>query len=237
MNTGILYLIPTFLSDTQALGVLPMSVKKIVEGLRHFIVENEKTARRNIKKIAPQLPQDQLKLHPLNKFTSPEDIAMYLNPCLQGASMGIMSEAGCPGVADPGAEIVALAHEKGIRVIPLVGPSSILLGLMASGLNGQSFTFLGYLPIDKNERRIRLKEVEQNSKRYNQTQIFIETPYRNQKFIKEIIRHCKPQTKLCIACDLTSENEEIKTQSIDKWASENIEKYDKRPAIFLLLST
>jgi 16S rRNA (cytidine1402-2'-O)-methyltransferase len=237
MNTGILYLIPTFLSDTQALGVLPMSVKKIVEGLRHFIVENEKTARRNIKKIAPQLPQDQLKLHPLNKFTSPEDIAMYLNPCLQGASMGIMSEAGCPGVADPGAEIVALAHEKGIRVIPLVGPSSILLGLMASGLNGQSFTFLGYLPIDKNERRIRLKEVEQNSKRYNQTQIFIETPYRNQKFIKEIIRHCKPQTKLCIACDLTSENEEIKTQSIDKWASENLEKYDKRPAIFLLLST
>ncbi len=237
MNTGILYLIPTFLSDTQALGVLPMSVKKIVEGLRHFIVENEKTARRNIKKIAPQLPQDQLKLHPLNKFTSPEDIAMYLNPCLQGASMGIMSEAGCPGVADPGAEIVALAHEKGIRVIPLVGPSSILLGLMASGLNGQSFTFLGYLPIDKNERRIRLKEVEQNSKRYNQTQIFIETPYRNQKFIKEIIRHCKPQTKLCIACDLTSENEEIKTQSIDKWTSENIEKYDKRPAIFLLLST
>lgn len=236
MKSGNLYIIPTFLSDTQALGVLPMSVKKIVEGIRHFIVENEKTARRNIKKIAPKVPQDELKLHPLNKFTSKEDIELYLNPCLQGASMGIMSEAGCPGVADPGAEIVDLAHKKGIRVIPLVGPSSILLGLMASGLNGQSFAFLGYLPIDKNERRIRIKEIEQNSKRFHQTQIFIETPYRNVKFIKEIIRHCKPQTKLCIACDLTSENEEIKTMTIAKWAGEPLEGLDKRPAIFLLLA-
>lgn len=233
---GILYLIPTFLSDTQALGVLPMSVKKIVEGLRHFIVENEKTARKNIKKIAPNVPQSDLKLHLLNKFTSPEDYLLYLNPCLQGASVGVMSEAGCPGVADPGAEIVKLAHSKNIKVVPLVGPSSILLGLMASGLNGQSFSFLGYLPIDKNERRIRIKEIEQLSRRYKQTQIFIETPYRNQKLLAELIRHCHPDTSLCVACDLTSENEDIRTMKVSEWTNQNIADYDKRPAIFLLLA-
>ncbi|MCC5916737.1 MAG: SAM-dependent methyltransferase [Cryomorphaceae bacterium] len=234
---GVLYVVPTFLSDTQALGVLPMSVKKIVENLRHFIVENEKTARKNIKKIAPNLSQSEIIIHPLNKFTPREEYEMYLNPCLQGAAVGIMSEAGCPGVADPGAEIVALAHEKGIRVIPLVGPSSILLSLMASGLNGQSFSFLGYLPIEKNERRIRIKEIETNSRRYQQTQIFIETPYRNVKFLKELLRHCKSDTKLCVACDITSQNEEIKTQPISVWEKEDLERYHKRPTIFLLLAT
>ncbi len=231
---GVLYIIPTFLSDTQALGVLPMSVKKIVENLRHFIVENEKTARKNIKKIAPPVPQSELIMHVLNKFTPPEDYEQYLNPCLQGASVGLMSEAGCPGVADPGAEMVSLAHEKGIRVIPLVGPSSILLSLMASGLNGQSFAFHGYLPIEKDERRVRIKDLEQQSARFNQTQIFIETPYRNVKFIKELLRHTRSNTRLCIACDITSENEDIITLNVSEWKKMDAQKYDKRPCIFLI---
>lgn len=235
-NKGVLYVIPTFLSDTQALGVLPMSVKKIVEDLRHFIVENEKTARKNIKKIAPSVPQSELIVHVLNKFTQPEDYEQYLNPCLQGASVGLMSEAGCPGIADPGAEMVTLAHQKGIRVIPLVGPSSILLSLMASGLNGQSFAFHGYLPIDKDERRIRIKDLEQQSSRFNYTQIFIETPYRNVKFIKELLRHSRANSLLCIACDITSEKEDIFTQTVAQWKKVDLNKYDKRPCIFLLLS-
>ncbi len=237
ISKGVLYVIPTFLSDTQALGVLPMSVKKIVENLRHFIVENEKTARKNIKKIAPNVPQPELMLHVLNKFTQPEDYEQYLNPCLQGASVGLMSEAGCPGVADPGAEMVALAHQKGIRVVPLVGPSSILLSLMASGLNGQSFAFHGYLPIDKNERRVKIKELEQQSSKFSQTQIFIETPYRNVAFIKELLRHARNDSQLCIACELTSENESILTQSIAEWKKVDLNTYDKRPCIFLMLSS
>ncbi len=202
-----------------------------MEQLDHFIVENERSARRFIKKITPRKSQDSLRLFPLNKYTEPGAIAEYLEPCLLGISVGVLSEAGCPAVADPGSEIVALAHDKGIRVVPLVGPSSILLAAMASGLNGQSFAFNGYLPIDSSDRRKSIKSLEKRSRDLGQSQFFMETPYRNDKLLAELVRTLHPDTLLCIAADLTLENEWIRTQKVSDWKGQ-VPDLNKRPAIY-----
>jgi len=235
MNTqkGKLYLIPTQLGDNAPLEVLPISVKKIIEAVDEYIVENEKTARRFIKNVSSGKSQASLKIHLLNKFTQVTELPSYLNSCLQGRNIGLLSEAGCPGVADPGAEVVKIAHEKDIQVVPLVGPSSILLALMSSGMNGQSFAFKGYLPIDKSERKSALKNLERISIKENQSQIFIETPYRNNKMLEDIINCLQADTRLCIACDITLPTEYIKTKTVEEWKHEKVDLH-KRPAIFII---
>ena len=235
MNTqkGKLYLIPTQLGDNAPLEVLPISVKKIIEAVDEYIVENEKTARRFIKKVSSGKSQASLKIHLLNKFTQETELPAYLNSCLEGKNIGLLSEAGCPGVADPGAEVVKIAHQKNIQVVPLVGPSSILLALMSSGMNGQSFAFKGYLPIDKSERKGALKTLERISLKENQSQIFIETPYRNNKMLEDIISCLQADTRLCVACDITLPTEYIKTKTVEEWKHEKVDLH-KRPAIFII---
>lgn len=230
---GVLYLIPTRLGDNPPLEVLPISVRKLIEILDDFIVENEKSARRFIKRISPKKSQQALRLKTLNKYTSQEEINSFLNPCLNGISVGLLSEAGCPAIADPGSEIVKLAHQQNIRVIPIVGPSSIILALMASGMNGQNFAFNGYLPIDKSERKIRIKSLEKRSFEENQSQLFIETPYRNMKMLDDLITTLHPNTRLCVACDLTLPTEYIKTQTAGSWKNHK-EDFHKRPALFII---
>ena len=230
---GKLYLIPVTLGDTPPLEVMPGMVQNIIETIDQYIVENEKTARRFIKQICPKKPQPSLKLHALNKHTDPTEIPNFLDPCLSGISMGLMSEAGVPGVADPGAEVVRIAHEKGIQVVPLVGPSSILMAMMSSGMNGQNFAFTGYLPIDQKEKRNELKRLERLSKDYNQAQLFIETPYRNNKMLDELCNTLNGNTRLCIACDITLPTEFIVTKPISVWKS-NKPDLHKRPALFII---
>lgn len=230
---GKLYLIPVTLGDTPPLEVMPGMVQNIIETIDQYIVENEKTARRFIKQICPKKPQPSLKLHALNKHTDPTEIPNFLDPCLSGISMGLMSEAGVPGVADPGAEVVRIAHEKGIQVVPLVGPSSILMAMMSSGMNGQNFAFTGYLPIDQKEKRNELKRLERLSKDYNQAQLFIETPYRNNKMLDELCNTLNGNTRLCIACDITLSTEFIVTKPISVWKS-NKPDLHKRPALFII---
>jgi len=232
---GKLYLIPTTLGETEPLEVLPISIKQAIETIDHYIVENEKTARHFIKKILPRKSQPELHIEQLNKFTEPDRIPAFLDPCLNGQNIGVLSEAGCPGVADPGADVVRLAHEKGIQVVPLVGPSSILLALMASGLNGQNFAFNGYLPIEASERKRSLKMLERLSREKNQTQLFIETPYRNDKLLQDVTKHLAPGTRLCLAVDITLPTEYIKTKTISEWRNESPDLH-KRPAIFLILA-
>ena len=231
---GKLYLIPTTIGDNPPLEVLPISIKKTIESLDHYIVENEKTARRFIKRIVASKKQETLKLKQLNKFTTEAEKNTYLNPCFQGVSVGLLSEAGCPAIADPGSEIVALAHQNNIQVVPLVGPSSIIMALMASGLNGQNFAFNGYLPIDKTERKAKLKDLERLSFEEKQTQIFIETPYRNVKCLNDLATILSPITKVCVACDLSLPTEFISTKTAKEW-KQNTEDLHKRPAIFLIL--
>lgn len=230
---GKLYLIPTGLGDTPPFEVLPISIKKIIESIDDYIVENEKTARRSIKSIDPKKSQSTLRLHLLNKYTTVEEIATYLDACKQGRAMGLLSEAGCPAIADPGADIVKLAHENNIQVVPLVGPSSIILALMGSGMNGQSFAFNGYLPIDKYERKQELKRLEKLSFDQNQSQLFIETPYRNNKMLEDLCGNLQPQTRICVACDLTLTTEYIKTMTANGWKQANIDLH-KRPTIFII---
>lgn len=230
---GRLFLIPVTLGDISPLEVLPLSVKKVVGMVDHYIVENEKTARRFIKSIYPTKSQPTLHFSEINKFTQPSELPAFLQPCLEGKNMGLMSEAGVPGIADPGADIVAIAHEKGIRVQPLVGPSSILMAMMSSGLNGQNFAFNGYLPIDKHERRKKIKELELISIKQNQSQSFIETPYRNDKMLEELLLSLSGNTKLCVACDISLPTEFIKTLSVDFWKKQ-IPNLHKRPAIFII---
>ncbi|MAW94634.1 MULTISPECIES: SAM-dependent methyltransferase [unclassified Leeuwenhoekiella] len=230
---GKLYLIPVTLGDTNPLDVMPQQVQSLITAIDEYIVENEKTARRFIKEIYPQKSQPSLLLHPLNKHTDPIEIPSYLDACIAGKNIGLMSEAGVPGVADPGSEVVRIAHEKGIQVVPLVGPSSILMAVMASGMNGQNFAFNGYLPIDLKERRNELKRLERVSKDYNQSQLFIETPYRNGKMLDEICNTLQSSTRLCIACDITLPTEFIKTQPILDWKRTTIDLH-KRPAIFII---
>ncbi len=232
-KVGKLYLIQTRLGDNPPLEVLPISIKKVIEDLDHYIVENEKTARRFIKRISPGKSQPKLKLSVLNKYTTETEINTFLDPCLEGSSIGLLSEAGCPAIADPGSDIVSLAHQMHITVVPLVGPSSIILALMASGMNGQGFCFNGYLPIDKGERKSKLKSLERISSEHNQAQIFIETPYRNMKMLDDLADVLQPQTRVCIACDLTLPSEFIKTKPAKDWKN-NTEDLHKRPAIFII---
>ncbi len=232
-NFGKLYLIPTRLGDNPPLEVLPISVKKVIETIDDYIVENEKTARRFIKKIDSRKQQSTLKFKVLNKYTQPEEVLHFLNACKNGKPMGLLSEAGCPGIADPGADIVKLAHENNIQVVPLVGPSSIVLALMSSGMNGQSFAFNGYIPIDKSERKATLKKMERLSFEKNQTQLFIETPYRNNKIIEDFCSALHPETRVCIACDITLPSEFIKTLTIKEWKHTKVDLH-KRPAIFVI---
>lgn len=233
MEKGRLFLIPVTLGEINPLEVLPISVKKVIEVVDHYIVENEKSARRFIKSIHPGKSQPSLQLSTLNKFTEPSELPTFLKPCHEGTHVGLMSEAGVPGVADPGSQVVAMAHEQGIRVQPLVGPSSILLAMMSSGMNGQSFAFNGYLPIDKHDRRKRIKQLESLSLRENQSQALIETPYRNNKLIEELLTTLHPETRLCIACDITLPTEYIRTFSVKKW-KQNIPDIHKRPALFII---
>jgi len=231
--SGILYLIPTTLGDTEPLNVLPLTVKKIIEQIDTYIVENEKTARRFIKKISSGKQQSSLTLFPLNKFTDASELPSYLEPCKKGINVGVISEAGCPGVADPGADIVKIAHENNIKVVPLVGPSSILLAMMGSGMNGQSFAFNGYLPIDKGERKKELKRLERLSFEHNQSQLFIETPYRNNKMLEDLCDILNGNTNICVACDITLPTEYIKTMSANAWQKVKVDLH-KRPTLFII---
>ena len=230
---GKLYLIPTTLGDTEPLEVMPLSVKKVIRDIDFFIVENEKTARRFIKKITPKKMQSSLHLMPLDKYAEELETRFYLDICNNGTNVGLLSEAGVPAVADPGASIVKLAHEKGIQVVPLVGPSSILMAMMSSGMNGQNFAFNGYLPIDKGERKKAIKELEKLSVDKNQSQIFIETPYRNQKMFADLKAVLSPSTLLCIAADITLSSEYIKTFAVQDWKQQSPDLY-KKPAIFII---
>ncbi|GAK91779.1 tetrapyrrole (corrin-porphyrin) methylase family protein [Nonlabens ulvanivorans] len=232
-NKGKLYLIPVTLGDINPFEVLPLSIKKVVENINHYVVENEKTARRFIKSVVPSKPQPELVLFSINKYTDAAEIPSFLEPCLQGHDMGVMSEAGVPGVADPGADVIKIAHQKGIQVVPLVGPSSILMAVMASGLNGQNFAFCGYLPIDNMERRKRIKELESRSFNEQQSQLFIETPYRNNKMMEELLLQLHPSTEVCIACDITLPTEFIKTMSVNLWKKQ-VPDLHKRPTIFMI---
>ena len=230
---GKLYLIPTTLGDTEPLEVMPLSVKKTVEHLDYFIVENEKSARRFIKRITPSKSQPSLQLMLLDKYSDDFETQNYLDVCEKGISIGLLSEAGVPAVADPGASIVKLAHQKGIQVVPLVGPSSILMAMMGSGMNGQNFAFNGYLPIDKSDRKKAIKELEKLSKDKNQSQIFIETPYRNGKMLDDLRATLSPETRICVACDITLPSEYIKTLTVKEWKNEKPDLH-KRPAIFII---
>lgn len=233
METPTLYLIPVTMGDTPIDKVLPKYNTEIINSLSFFIVENIRTARRFLKKCNPEIDIDALTFYELNKRTLSKDIAAFLNPMRTGESIGVISEAGCPAIADPGADVVAIAQKENYKVVPLVGPSSILMSLMASGFNGQSFTFHGYLPIEANERIRELKELENRIYRNNQTQIFIETPYRNNKMAEDILENCKPQTKLCIAMNITCDNETIITKKVGAWRGK-LPDMHKQPCVFLI---
>ena len=228
-----LYLIPVTLGDVEHRRVLPEYNRDVILSIRHFIVENVRTARRFLKKTEPSIVIDDLVFYELNKHTSPEEVTGYLAPLAKGESVGVISEAGCPAVADPGADVVAIAQREHLPVVPLVGPSSILMSLMASGFNGQSFAFQGYLPIEAGERIKRIKQLEQRVYAEGQTQIFIETPYRNHKMIEDLVRACRPHTRLCVAADISCPDESIRTLSLGEWAKTKYD-YQKTPAIFLL---
>lgn len=228
-----LFLIPVTLGDTEHRKVLPEYNRDIIVQIRFFIVENVRTARRFLKKAEPGIVIDGLTFYELNKHTSAEEVSGYLAPLERGESMGVISEAGCPAIADPGADVVAIAQRKGYPVVPLVGPSSLLMSLMASGFNGQSFAFHGYLPVGPPERASMLKKLEGRVYSEDQTQMFIETPYRNNKLVEDIIRVCRPATKLCIASDISCGDEFIRTRPVGEWAG-RLPDLNKKPAIFLI---
>jgi 16S rRNA (cytidine1402-2'-O)-methyltransferase len=230
---GKLYLIPTTLGETEPLEVMPLSVKKVVEQIDYYIVENEKSARKFIKKISPKKSQPSLKLMLLDKYAEDIETARYLDICREGVNVGLLSEAGVPAVADPGASIVKMAHQNNIQVVPLVGPSSILMAMMSSGMNGQNFAFNGYLPIDKSDKKKAIKELERLSKDKNQSQIFIETPYRNEKMFSDLKSTLTPTTFLCIAVDITLPSEFIKSMMIKDWKHQQPNLH-KKPAIFII---
>ncbi len=229
-----LFLIPITLGDTSLAGTLPDGNSDIIRNTKHFIVENIRTARRFLKKVDKEIDIDTLSFYELNKHTDSKQISGYLQPIVQGYDVGIMSEAGCPGIADPGAEVVRIAHQQSITVVPLVGPSSILLAMMASGMNGQNFSFSGYLAIKKNERQQHIKMIENRMQKENQSQIFIEAPYRNLQLLEDILSVCHPNTRLCIACDITCEDEFISTRTIAEWKKSIPQDIQKCPAIFIL---
>ncbi len=230
---AVVYLIPVTLGETPVRQVLPDYNRDIIVSLKYFIVENVRSARRFLKQTDAGINIDELTFFELNKHTDSSQIGSFLAPIAGGQSVGIISEAGCPAIADPGADVVQLAQRKGIKVVPLVGPSSILMSLMASGFNGQSFAFHGYLPIADADRKARIKQLEQRIYQEHQTQIFIETPYRNDKLLQDFIQHCSPSTKLCIAVNITCGDEFIRTLPVKEWAKHNPD-LKKKPCVFLL---
>ncbi len=233
MNKGKLYLIPTTLGEIEPLATIPAQVYSVINEVDEYLVENEKWARHYLKKLGIKKALPQITLHLLNKHTDSTQLSESMRCLLEGKNLGIISEAGCPGIADPGAEAVKWAHQKNIQVVPLVGPSSILLALMASGFNGQSFAFQGYLPIDRGERIKKIKALENIIQSQHQTQLFIETPFRNNHLLEDLLKHCASHTQLCVAVDISLPTEMIKTKSIAEW-KKNIPDLHKRPAIFLL---
>lgn len=228
-----IYLIPVTLGDTAPEKVLPPYNLEIIRSLRHFVVENVRSARRFLKRCDRSIVIDDLTFAELNEHTRPEQVDSLLAPAAEGLDIGVISEAGCPAVADPGADLVAIAQRRGYRVVPLVGPSSILLSLMGSGFNGQSFAFNGYLPVDTAARSAKLREMEQRIRRDRQTQIFIETPYRNNRLIAELVKALPADMLLCVAADITGDRESIVTRPVAEWAKSQW-NYDKIPSIFLL---
>ncbi len=233
MPLGTLYLIPVPLAEETAAKSFTPYLVDTINSIKEYIVENEKTARRFLKEAGLKTPQSELLIHDYGKHNRSDGNAEFFKGLQAGNNVGLMSEAGCPGIADPGAEIVEKAHRMGIKVVPLVGPSSILLALMASGFNGQSFTFYGYLPIDKVLRTKKIKELESIAERQDQTQIFIETPFRNNSLLDDILKTANPKTRLCIACDLTAATELVQTKTIADW-QKKVPELHKRPCIFLL---
>jgi 16S rRNA (cytidine1402-2'-O)-methyltransferase len=229
---GSLYLIPSTIGETSVDRVIPAEVQQIVNSIKFYIVENERTARRQLIKMGIKTLIDDLTFFVLNEHTNKDIIHTFLTPC-ETENVGLLSEAGVPAVADPGSDIVAIAHDKGIRVVPMVGPSSILLSLMASGMNGQNFVFHGYLPVKPHDRIKRIKEIESASGKLRQAQIFIEAPYRNNQMLNDLITGCNPQTRLCIACNITQDDEFIKTLPIGTWKKQKPDLH-KKPTIFVL---
>lgn len=236
MSLGQLYLLPVSLGDVDWPAWLPTQTREIACRLRHFVVENEKTARAELKRLGHPQPLRELDIRALPEKPDPRALEALLAPALDGEDIGLMSEAGCPAVADPGALLVRQAHAMGIAARPLVGPSSILLALMASGLDGQSFAFHGYLPVNDTERQRALKTLEQDSRQHRRTQIFIETPYRNAKMLEGILQGCAPSTRLCVARDLTTPDELVISRRIADWRRTPPPDLAKHPAIFLLLA-
>lgn len=236
-----LYLIPVPLGDTPIEAVLPPYNREVIMRLRHFIVEDVRSARRFLKKTEPTIDIDALTFYELNRHTDPREAATYIEPLAAGEAMGVISEAGCPAVADPGADIVAQAQRRGLKVVPLVGPSSILMSVMAAGFNGQSFAFNGYLPIDDDRRAEAIRRLEQRAYTEDQTQLCIETPYRNARLMQELLRTLRPQTRLCLASNITCADERIVTRTVGEWRSRLRGASDEQmarevprvPAIFL----
>lgn len=228
-----LYLVPNVLSEGDWQNVLPAGIFEIVSNTKYYIVENIRTTRRFLKLVNKEIDIDSLTFFELNKYTQPSELPEFLKPVEKGFDVAVVSEAGCPGVADPGADIVKIAHEKNITVVPLVGPSSILLALMASGLNGQNFAFSGYLPVKPNERTRAIAALEKKAKTEQQTQIFIETPYRNNQMITDLIKNCSPSTLLCVAANITGKDEFIQTKTIQQW-KKSVPDLHKIPTIFLI---
>lgn len=229
-----MYLLPVTLGDTEIDNVLPSYNREIIRQIKFFIVENVRSARRFLKKVDRDINIDELTFYLMDKHTDAAKMASYLKPLEEGSAMGVISEAGCPAVADPGADVVAVAQRKNLRVIPMVGPSSIIMSVMGSGFNGQSFAFNGYLPIEPSERTKRIKQLETRAYTEDQTQLFIETPYRNHKMLEELLRTCKPSTRLCIASGITCAEEYIHTHTIAEWKKIKLHDLSKIPTIFLI---
>ncbi|MFY0650638.1 MAG: SAM-dependent methyltransferase [Cyclobacteriaceae bacterium] len=234
MENGKLYLIPTIISDNTQQVIIPEAVTKVISDVDYYLVENVRTARRFISSLKLDVEIESLRFEVLDKKTSGQSLIALMAPIHDGKDVGVMSESGCPGVADPGALAVEYAHKNRIQVVPLVGPSSIIMTLMASGFNGQSFTFHGYLPIDKAERKRRIKKMEEDATKLDQTQIFMDTPYRNGQLFEDLIANCSPSTRLCIARDITGQNELIQTKSINEWKSAKKLGLHKIPVMFAL---
>jgi 16S rRNA (cytidine1402-2'-O)-methyltransferase len=233
MNLGRLYLIPAPLGEDAPVSLVPEATRSIASTLRSFVAEDQRSARRYLKLLDSKAPLHEIEINCLNEHTRPAELPFLLAPLLRGENVGLMTDAGCPAVADPGAELVRLAHEHGVTVVPLVGPSAILLALMASGMNGQRFAFQGYLPIEPGQRRAKILELEKASRIRNETEIFIETPYRTQQLLNSLLDACRADTRLCLAVDLTLTTESIRTQSISEWRAAR-PAIGKRPAVFLV---
>lgn len=229
-----LYLIPVTLGDTPHENVLPSNNAQVVRGIRHFVVEEIRTARRFLRRMDREFPIDECTFFEMGKHADPSRFAEYLAPISKGHSVGVISEAGCPAVADPGADVVSIAQKRNVRVVPLVGPSSMILAVMASGLGGQSFAFNGYLPVQDGDRAKRLKQLESRAWAEGQTQLFIETPYRNRKMFDTMCATLRPDTRMCIAAGITTEDEWIRTQTIREWKNTGMPDLGKVPAIFLI---